>query len=63
VLCEVGFEAFGKFTPCQHDTPPAPFAFESDIRAKARDPPVVGAARMLLSESQMVVEAQVGEHG
>ena len=63
VLCEVGFEAFGEFTPCKHNTPPASFTFESDIRAETRNSPFVGAARMLFAESQVIVEAKVGEHG
>jgi len=63
MLRQVGFETFGKFTPCKHNTSPASFALESDIGTETRDSPFVGAARMLFSESQVVVELEVGEHG
>ena len=62
MLCQVDFESLGKLTPRQQDTPPAAFAFESDIRAKACNGPFVGAARMLFSEAEMIVETQVGKH-
>ena len=57
---EVRFESLGELTPCQHDSPPAASAFESDIRAQPGDGPFVGAARVLLSETQVIVEPQVG---
>ncbi len=60
MLCQVGFESLGKFTPRKHNPPAAAFAFESDIRAQARDGPLVGAAGMLFSEAEMIVEAEVG---
>jgi hypothetical protein len=60
VLCQIGFESLGKLTPCEQDTPSTAFTFEPDIRAKPRDGPFVGAARMLFSEAEMIVEAQVG---
>lgn len=63
MLREVGFEAFGKFASCKHNTPPTPFAFEPDIRAQTRDSPFIGTTRMLFAEPQVVVELQVGEHG
>jgi hypothetical protein len=59
---EIGFEPFGKFASCKHNTPPADFTFESDIRAETCDGPFIGAARMLFTEAQVIVEAQVGEH-
>ena len=59
---EVGFEPLRQFAPGEHDAPPAALAFQSDIRAETRDSPFVGTARMLFAESQVVVEAQVGEH-
>jgi len=62
VLCEVGFEAFGKFAPRKQYTPPASFAFEPDIRAETRDRPFVGAARMLFAETQVIVETEIREH-
>jgi hypothetical protein len=62
MLREVGFETFGKFAPCKHNTPPTPFAFESDIRAQTRDSPFIGTTRMLFAEPQVVIESQVGEH-
>jgi hypothetical protein len=60
VLCKVNFESLGKFTPRQQDSPPTAFAFETDIRAEACDGPFVGAARMLFSEAELIVETQVG---
>jgi hypothetical protein len=59
VLGKVGFESLGKFAPRQEDAPSAAFAFQSDIRAKPRDGPFVGAARMLFSEAEMIIETQV----
>ena len=63
VFCEIGFETFGKFAAGQHDTPSATFAFDANVRAETRDGPFIGAARVLFAEAQVVVEAQVGEHG
>jgi hypothetical protein len=60
VLCQVGFESLGKFTPREQDAPSTALAFETDIRAKPRDSPLVGAARMLLAKAKMIVEAQIG---
>jgi len=62
VYSEIGFESFCKFAAGEHDTPIASFTFESDIRAEARDSPFVGTARMLFTESQVIVETQVWEH-
>jgi hypothetical protein len=59
---EIGFKPFGKFAPCKHNTPPAAFAFQPDIRAETRDGPFVGTARVLFAQAQVVVEAEVGEH-
>jgi hypothetical protein len=59
VLSQVGFESLGKFTPRQQDPPPAASAFQSDIRAKPRDSPLIGTTRMLFSEAEMIVEMQV----
>ena len=60
MFCKVGFESLGKFTPREQDAPTAAFAFEPDIRAKSRDGPFIGAARMLFSEAKVIVEMQVG---
>jgi hypothetical protein len=60
VFSQVGFEPLGKLTPCQEDAPPTAFALEADVRAKAYNGPLVGAARVLFSEAQMIVEMQVG---
>jgi hypothetical protein len=59
VLCKVNFESLGKFTPCQQDAPPAAFAFQPDIRAETGNRPFVGAARMLFSQAEMIMETQV----
>ena len=62
VFSEVDFEPLGEFTPCQHDASSAALAFKPDIRAETGNGPLVGAAWMLLAESQVIVESQVGEH-
>jgi len=62
VFGEIGFKPFGKFAAGEHDAPSAAFAFQSNIRAKTRDGPFVGAAGMLFAQAQVVVEAQVWEH-
>jgi hypothetical protein len=59
MLCQVGFESFGKFAPRKHDPPATAFAFKPDIRAQACDRPLVGATWVLFSEAEMIVEAQV----
>jgi len=59
---EIGFEPFGKLAPSEHNTPAAAFTFETDIRAKTRDGPFVGTARMLFAQSEVVVETKVGKH-
>ena len=63
MFCKIGFESSGKFAACEHDAPPAAFAFQPDVRAEACDGPFVGAARVLFAEAQVVVEVKVGEHG
>ena len=60
MLGKVGFKSLGKFAPRQQDAPPTAFAFQTDIRAKSCDGPFVGTARMLFSETEMIVETQVG---
>jgi hypothetical protein len=62
VFSQVSFDSFGKLTSRQQDAPPAAFAFESNVRAKADDGPLVGAAWMLFSQAKMIVETQVGKH-
>ena len=60
MLGKVDLESPGKLAPCQQDAPPTAFAFQTDIRAKTCDGPFIGAARMLFSEAEMIVETQVG---
>lgn len=59
---EVGFKPLGEFAPCEHDAPSTAFTFESDICAKTRDGPFVGAAWMLFAETEVIVEMEVREH-
>jgi len=59
VLGQVRFESLGKFTPRQQDPALAASAFQPDIRAEPRDGPFIGAARMLFSQAEMIVETQV----
>jgi len=63
VLGEIDLESLREFPPREHDPPPAAFAFEPDIRAETRDRPFVGAARVRFAQPQVIVEAEVGEHG
>jgi hypothetical protein len=62
VRSEIRLEAFGQFAAGEQDAPPATLAFQTDVRAEARDGPFVGAAWMLLAQAQVIVEAQVREH-
>jgi len=62
MICQISFESFCEFAASEHDAPPTTFAFETNIRAETRHRPFVGAAGMLLTESEVVVEAEVGEH-
>jgi len=59
---EIRLEAAVQFSTGEHDSPTAAFALQSDVRAETRNRPFVGAARVLLAESEAVVEAEVGEH-
>ena len=60
---EVGFDPFRKFAPRKHDSPPTALAFKTDICPKARHSPFVGTTGMLFAEAQMIVKAQIREHG
>jgi hypothetical protein len=63
VFGEIGFEPFGKLTAGQQDAASAACAFQPDICAQARDHPLIRAAGVLFAQAQVIVEAQVGEHG
>ena len=60
MLGQVDFKSLCKFTPRQQDASAAAFALEPDIRAEAGDGPLIGAARVLFSQAEMIVETQVG---
>lgn len=62
MFSEVSFEPLGEFAPCEHHASSAALAFKPYIRAQTGNGPLVGAAWMLFAESQVIVEAQVGEH-
>ena len=62
MFSEIGFESLCKFAAREHDAPSAAFTFESNIRAETCDGPLVGAAGMLFTEAQVIVEVEVGEH-
>jgi hypothetical protein len=51
MLCQIGFQSFCQFTPRKQDSPSTAGTFEPDIRAQARDNPLVGATGMLFSEA------------
>lgn len=59
MLCQVCFESFCKFTPCEQDAAATAPALESNIRAQPRHSPLIGAAGMLLPKAEMIVETQV----
>ena len=59
---EIDFEPFGKFTTGKHDPPAAAFTFQPNIRAQARDDPLIGAAGMLFAQAQVIVEMQFRKH-
>ena len=60
---QVDFKSLCQFASREHDTPTAAFAFQSNIRAEARHCPFVRAAGVLFAEAEVIVEAEVGEHG
>jgi hypothetical protein len=60
---EIGFHPFCEFAAGKHDAVFAAITFQTNIRTEADNRPFKGAAWMLFPQSQMVVEAQVGEHG
>lgn len=60
MLCQVCLQSFCQLTPCQHNAPAAAFALEPDVCAQTSDSPLVRTARVLLSETKMIVETQVG---
>jgi hypothetical protein len=62
MLGEIGFEPFGQFTTGKHDPPATAFAFQPNIRAQARDRPLIGATGMLFAQAQVIVEMQFRKH-
>jgi hypothetical protein len=62
VHSEICFEPLCKFASGEHDTPPAAFTFQSNIRAKTRNGPFIGTARVLFAQTQVIIEAEVGKH-
>jgi hypothetical protein len=63
MFSEVDFESLCKFAPREHNAPSAAFAFQPNIRAETRYSPLIGPTWMLFAESQVIVEAKVGQHG
>ena len=59
MFCQVRLESLDKLAPCQQNAPPAASAFQPDICAETRDGPLVGAARVLFAQAQVIVETQV----
>ncbi len=59
MLGQVCLQSFCQLTPRQQDAPAAASALETDVRAQACDSPLVRTTRMLLSEAEVIVEAQV----
>jgi hypothetical protein len=63
MFSEIDFKSLCEFAPREHDAPSAAFTFQPNIGTETRNSPLVGATRMLFAESQVVVEAKVGQHG
>jgi hypothetical protein len=62
VFGKVGFESFYKFAPREHDSPSTALTLQPNVRAETCHGPLVGAAGMLLAETQMIIETEVREH-
>jgi hypothetical protein len=62
VLGEIGFESLCKFASGQHDAASAAFTFQPNVRAQTRDDPFVGAAGMLFSKTEVIVQLKVWKH-
>lgn len=62
MFCQVGFESLCEFAPRKHDASPAALTFQPNIRAETSHRPLIGTTRMLFAESEVVIEAEVGEH-
>jgi hypothetical protein len=62
MLGEIGFESLGKLTAGQHDPSATSPAFKADIRAQADHSPFIGAAGMLFSQAQVVVQLKIRKH-
>jgi len=60
---EVDFKSLCEFAPREHDAPSAAFTFQPNIGTETRNSPLIGTTWMLFAESQVVVEAKVGQHG
>jgi len=63
MLCQVRFHSLCQFAPGEQNAPTTAFALQANIRAETCYRPFVGAAGMLLAELEVVVEAEIGEHG
>lgn len=59
---QVGFHALGEFAAGEHYPVSAALAFQADVRTQADHGPFVRAAGMRLSQAQMVIQLQVGQH-
>ena len=62
MFSEIRFESFCKFASGQHDASSTTLALQPNIGAEPDNRPLVGAARMLFSQTQVIVELQVGKH-
>lgn len=62
MFCQVGFESLCEFAPRKHDASSATLTFQPNIRAETSYRPLIGTTRMLFAESEVVIEAEVGEH-
>ncbi len=60
MFCKISFKSLCKFTPREHDAPPAARALEPNVRAQPCDGPLIGTARMLFSEAETIVETKIG---
>jgi hypothetical protein len=62
LLWQDRLDAPRQLAPRQHHPVAATFTFQSNVRAEARDRPLVGTTRVRLAQSNHIVKLQVGEH-
>lgn len=59
---EIHFHSFRQFAAGKHDASSTTLALQPNIRAETHNRPIKGTAGVLLSQTEVIVEAEVGEH-